>query len=189
MSVATARPSTAAGRLREDAVHGWEYLRFTALLGSALVPRVVRRFLLNAAGAHVESGPGARFSLRGTPRNLTIGPGVYCNTEVTIEAIAPVTIGANAAIGMQVLIATSHHALDDPSDTERLGHWTEAPSGRPVSIGERVWIGGRAVILPGAVIDDDVVVAAGAVVSGHLRSHGVYGGVPAKRIRELEVPA
>ncbi len=44
---------------------------------------------------------------------------------------------------------------------------------------DRVWIGARATILPGAVIEDDVIVASGAVVTGRCLSGGVYGGVPA----------
>ncbi|MFS2032370.1 DapH/DapD/GlmU-related protein, partial [Curtobacterium sp. CT11-45] len=80
-------------------------------------------------------------------------------------------IGDHTAIGMQVLVMTSHHEIGDD------GAWSETASGRSVDIGERVWIGGRAVVLPGTVIEDDVVVAAGAVVRGRLTSHGVYAGV------------
>ncbi|WP_139178725.1 DapH/DapD/GlmU-related protein [Curtobacterium sp. MCBA15_005] len=93
--------------------------------------------------------------------------------------VAPVTIGANTAIGMQVLIMTSHHEIDAE------GRWSDVATGRPVVVEEHVWIGGRATILPGAHIEHDVVVAAGAVVVGRLAAHGVYAGVPAKRIREL----
>lgn len=174
--------STFVSRLREDVVAGLGSVLFTSVLGAALMPRAARRVLLNAAGAQVESGPGTAFSLNGSARNLRIGRGVYFNNRVDIEAVAPVTIGAHTAIGMQVLIMTSHHAIEPD------GSWSRVAEGRAVTIGERVWIGGRATILPGARIDDDVVVAAGAVVSGHLQSHGVYAGVPARRIRELARP-
>ena len=109
----------------------------------------------------------------------TIGTGVFCNKHVSIEAVAPVTIGDDTAIGMQVLIVTSHHGIDAAGD------WDRTASGRAVAIGQRVWIGARTMVLPGAVIEDDVVVAAGAVVAGHLRSGGLYAGVPARRIRDL----
>ena len=172
-------PSTFGRRLVEDAAHAREHLLFTAVLGSVLLPRIVRRLLLLVAGARAESGVGAGFSLTGDPRHLTIGRGVFCNRNVTVEAVAPVTIGANTAIGMQVLIMTSHHDIDAD------GRWNDVPTGRPVLIEEHVWIGGRATILPGAHIEHDVVVAAGAVVVGRLAAHGVYAGVPAKRIRAL----
>ncbi|WP_267420654.1 MULTISPECIES: acyltransferase [unclassified Curtobacterium] len=174
--------STFVSRLREDVVGGLSSVLFTTVLGAPLLPRAARRALLNAAGAQVESGPNAQFSLNGSARNLRIGRGVYFNTRVDIEAIAPVTIGDHTAIGMQVLIMTSHHAIGTD------GSWSSTAEGREVTIGKRVWIGGRATILPGSRIDDDVVVAAGAVVTGHLLSHGVYAGVPAKRIRELARP-
>ncbi|WP_426725015.1 DapH/DapD/GlmU-related protein [Curtobacterium flaccumfaciens] len=175
----TTDPSTFGRRLVEDASYAREHFVFTALLGSPLLPRIVRRLLLRAAGARAESGVGTGFSLTGDPKHLTIGRGVFCNRNVTVEAVAPVTIGANTAIGMQVLIMTSHHEIDAQ------GRWSDVATGRPVVVEEHVWIGGRATILPGAHIEHDVVVAAGAVVVGRLTAHGVYAGVPAKRIREL----
>ncbi|WP_242089354.1 DapH/DapD/GlmU-related protein [Curtobacterium sp. DN_7.5] len=175
----THSPSSPTARLREDLTYGTEHVLFSTLLGSALIPRVVRRALLNLAGAHVGSGPGVGFALTGSARNLTIGTGVFCNKHVSIEAVAPVTIGDDTAIGMQVLIVTSHHGIDATGD------WDRTASGRGVAIGERVWIGARTMVLPGAVVEDDVVVAAGAVVAGRLRSGGLYAGVPARRIRDL----
>jgi acetyltransferase-like isoleucine patch superfamily enzyme len=53
-----------------------------------------------------------------------------------------------------------------------------------VSIGSGTWLGTGAVVLPGAVIGRNVVVAAGAVVRGTVPDHAVVGGVPAKVIRE-----
>jgi maltose O-acetyltransferase len=87
---------------------------------------------------------------------------------------------------MEVLIVTSDHPLEAET-----GHWQRATTPRPVTIGDRVWIGARAIICPGATIDSDVVVAAGAVVAGHLEAGGIYGGVPAKRLgnRVVGVPA
>ena len=165
--------------LREDVSSGLEHIVFSRLVGSALMPRTARRLLLVAAGAAVESGPGGGFTLVGSPKNLTIGHSAYLNRSVFIEALAPVGIGRDSALGMEVMIVTSHHELSSA------GAWSPRSTGRPVVIGERVWIGARATILPGAVIEDDVVVAAGAVVAGRLRSHGLYAGVPAKRIRDL----
>lgn len=179
MTEATGRSSSFASRLREDVAFALEHTVFTSILGSPFLPRFVRRTLLLTAGADARSSVGTGFALAGSARNLSIGSGVFLNKDVSVEAIAPVTIGANTSIGMQVLIITSHHEIADD------GQWDPAPIGKPVTIGERVWIGARATILPGARIDDDVIIAAGAVVTGHLTSHGIYGGVPARRIRDL----
>lgn len=165
--------------IREDTAAAFEHALFTSLLGSVFLPKVVRRLLLQACGADVRSGPGQGFSVTGGVRNLTIERGVFINKSVSIECVAPVTIGSGTAIGMRVSIMTSHHDIDTA------GRWNPVASGRPVVIGERVWIGGGAMILPGSHIADDVIVAAGAVVRGRLDSHGVYAGVPARRIRDF----
>jgi maltose O-acetyltransferase len=165
-------------RLREDAVIAWQQAVYCSIGGSPWLPRVLRRLVFALAGASLQSSPGIKFVLAGRARNLRVGSGVYMNRGVFIDAIGPVTIGDGCALGMETLILTSHHPIDEQ------GHWG-AEVGRPVTIGDRVWIGARATILPGAVIDSDVVIAAGAVVAGHARPFGIYAGVPARRIREL----
>lgn len=165
-------------RLREDTVLAWQQAVYCSIGGSPWLPRVVRRLVFTLAGASIQSAPGVRFILTGQARHLSLGRGVYMNRGVFIEAAAPVTIGDGCALGMETLILTSHHPIDDQ------GRWG-ADVGRPVSIGDRVWIGARATILPGAVVDSGVVIAAGAVVAGHALSGGIYGGVPARRIRDI----
>lgn len=54
------------------------------------------------------------------------------------------------------------------------------------SVGEKVWIGGNVTILPGVTIGNNVVVAAGAVVTKDIPDNTLVGGVPAKKIRDLE---
>lgn len=178
-----AAAAAVARRLAEDVRIAGEHFVFSTLGGSAWIPRIGRRLLFAAAGAAMESAPGFGFRFAGSPRNLTMGHAVYLNQGVFIEAIAPVVIGAGCALGMDVMILTSHHALDAS------GAWSAEAEGRPVTLGDRVWVGARAVILPGTTVDSDVVIAAGAVVRGHCRARGVYGGVPARRIRDFEAPA
>lgn len=57
---------------------------------------------------------------------------------------------------------------------------------KPVKIGNDVWIGGNVTILPGVSIGNNVVVAAGAVVTKDLADNGLYGGVPAHKIKDIE---
>jgi maltose O-acetyltransferase len=52
-----------------------------------------------------------------------------------------------------------------------------------VTIGDRVWLGVGAIVLPGVTIADDVVVGAGAVVTRDCPVPGLYAGVPAVRVR------
>ena len=56
----------------------------------------------------------------------------------------------------------------------------------PVNIGNDVWIGGNCTILPGVTIGNNVVIAAGAVVTKDVPDNSVVGGVPAKVIKQIE---
>ncbi len=55
-----------------------------------------------------------------------------------------------------------------------------------MKIGDDVWIGGNAIILPGVTIGNNVIVAAGAVVTKDVPDNCVVGGIPAKKIKDLE---
>ena len=62
-----------------------------------------------------------------------------------------------------------------------------SPSGgKPVTIGNNVFIGARTLILGPCTIGDNVIIGAGAVVKGRLEANSVYAGVPAKRVMSLE---
>jgi maltose O-acetyltransferase len=181
MKTPTRGPALAAGRrLREDLRLALAHLIFSTIGGAVWMPRIGRRLIYHAAGASMQSGPGAHFVFAGQPCNLTVGRGTYTNTGVFVEAIAPVRIGDDCALGMEVMILTSHHPISQDSSWDPVAH------GRPVTIGDRVWIGARALLLPGASVESDVVIAAGAVVSGHCRSGGVHAGVPARRVRSFD---
>ncbi|UPT76867.1 acyltransferase [Sulfurovum sp. XGS-02] len=56
----------------------------------------------------------------------------------------------------------------------------------PVKIGRNVFIGARSIVMPGTVIEDNVVVGAGSVVRGRLEKNGIYIGNPAVKIRTIE---
>lgn len=146
--------------------------------GSTLVPRVLRWAIYRCNGADIRTVnvfPG--LSLAGPPGNLTVGPGTFINLACFIELVAPVRIGADCQLGMQVMIVTSHHESDVDGRVSRV------PVGRPVTIGDRVWLGARATVLPGVRLADDVVIAAGAVVTADCDTPGVYAGVPARLVR------
>ncbi|MFZ4893078.1 acyltransferase [Plantibacter sp. Mn2098] len=77
------------------------------------------------------------------------------------------------------MIITGTHRLG--AHSQRAGDTQVAP----VSIGEGVWIGARAIVMPGVVIGDGCVIAAGAVVISVCLPDGMYAGVPARRIKDL----
>lgn len=89
-------------------------------------------------------------------------------------------IGDNVMIGPGTLISTVNHPLTPMGRRQHLG------IAKPVRIGNDVWIGGNVTILPGVTIGNNVVVAAGAVVTKDIPDNTLVGGVPAKKIRDLE---
>ena len=76
--------------------------------------------------------------------------------------------------------STVNHPLTPKGRREHLG------IGKPVTIGNDVWIGGNCTILPGVTIGNNVVIAAGAVVAHDVPDNCVVGGVPAKKIKDIE---
>jgi maltose O-acetyltransferase len=58
----------------------------------------------------------------------------------------------------------------------------------PVTIGDNVWIGGRAVVNPGIVVGHNVVIASGAIVTEDVPDNVVVGGNPAEIIKYLDKP-
>lgn len=111
--------------------------------------------------------------------NIFIGENFFANFNLTILDEAEVRIGDNCFIGPNVSIYTACH----PLDAERRNacvEWAE-----PVTIGNNVWIGGSATILPGVSIGDNVVVGAGAVVTKSFPDNVVLGGNPAKVIKRI----
>lgn len=112
-------------------------------------------------------------------KNIHVGENFLTNYNVTILDIAQVTIGDYVMIGPNTLITTVNHPL---SPRKRRGHIGQA---KPVTIGRDVWIGGNCTILPGVTIGNNVVIAAGAVVTKDVPDNCVVGGVPAKVIKEI----
>ncbi|MCL1041880.1 MULTISPECIES: sugar O-acetyltransferase [Shewanella] len=111
--------------------------------------------------------------------NLHIAPQVFINVNVTLQDNAAITIGRQTMIGPNVQCYTASHPLQAD---RRCEGWETA---KPILIGERVWIGGGAIILPGVTIGDEAVVAAGAVVTKDVAPKTVVGGNPARVIRAL----
>lgn len=113
-------------------------------------------------------------------RKIFIGNIFTGNYNLTILDIREVHIGDNVMIGPNTLISTVGHPL---SSVGRRKHLAFA---KPVHIGNDVWIGGNVTILPGVAIGNNVVVAAGAVVTKDVPDNTLVGGVPARKIKELE---
>jgi maltose O-acetyltransferase len=113
--------------------------------------------------------------------NIYLGDNFYANFGCVILDACEVRIGKNCMLGPQVGLYTATHPLDP---TERS---SGKEYGKPVSIGDDCWIGGRAVINPGVALGNNVVVASGAVVTKSFGGNVVLAGNPAKVIKRLNV--
>jgi maltose O-acetyltransferase len=148
------------------------------LIGSSFVPRHARRALYRALGFQIG---GATLSPHLTFKSskVEIGDNVYINEGCSFDNLERVTIGDEVHVGPDVLFGTSSHKSGDTNS--RAGPVFLAP----LVVGRGCWIGARAMILPGVNVGEGRVVGAGAVVTKDCLPHGLYAGVPAKRIRDL----
>lgn len=112
--------------------------------------------------------------------NITVGDNFFANYDCVMLDVCPITIGNNVMLAPGVHIYTATHPLDP---IERSSGYEY---GKPVKIGNNVWLGGRSVVCPGVTIGNNVVVAAGAVVTKDVPDNVVVGGNPAKIIKNIE---
>lgn len=115
---------------------------------------------------------------------LTLGNGVVLGrgSHVVADGRGTVLLGDDVYCGPYVYITSTNHSYDDPD--EPVGkQW---PRSAGVEIGGGSWLGAGAVILPGARLGRNVVVAAGAVVRGEVPDHAVVAGAPARIVRRWD---
>lgn len=155
--------------------------RLIAYLQISLRERLVNWFVHHVIYREKKLKYSVHFTSRVTgSRNLEIGEGVepYLARSggLYIQAINGVKIGEKTMIGPGVKIISANHNIREH------GKWDKCP---PIRIGRHCWIAANAVILPGVELGDDVVVAAGAIVTRSFPSGCVIAGVPAKIIRQM----
>jgi len=160
---------------------GWalQHLWINQIGGSPLTPRPIRLLVYRLGRVRTKTVDiYSRCTIVGTGP-LSIGENSFVNAGCYFEAVGPISIGAETAIGMEAMFVTSGHPIDEN------GRVSTQAVPQPVVVGNGCWIGARAVILPGVTIGDGVIVAAGAVVARDCEPRGLYGGVPARRIKDL----
>lgn len=112
--------------------------------------------------------------------NIFVGENFYCNFHNVFLDICPIRIGDNCMFGPNVQLYTATHPIEPAKRNSGV------ELGKPITIGDNVWIGGSAVIVPGVTLGDNVVVAAGAVVTKSFPDNVVVGGNPAQIIKTIE---
>ena len=112
-------------------------------------------------------------------RNTHLGSNVYANFNLTLVDDTDVYIGNSVMIGPNVTIATAGHPID-PELRRKVAQFNI-----PVRIGNNVWIGAGAVILPGITIGDDSVIGAGSIVTKDIPAGVVAVGNPCRVLRPI----
>lgn len=112
--------------------------------------------------------------------NIHVGENFFANFDCVILDVCEVDIGRDCLLAPGVHIYTATHPLD-AADRRRGKEY-----GRPVTVGDNVWIGGRAVLNPGVTVGDEAVIASGAVVTEDVPDGVVVQGNPATVVKELE---
>ncbi|WP_071130716.1 sugar O-acetyltransferase [Enterococcus timonensis] len=127
---------------------------------------------------------GERVSVQATfncdyGKNIHVGEDFLSNYNLTILDVAPVNIGHDVIIGPNVDIYTVNHPMTVAGRRKYLAQAS------PVTIGNDVWIGGKSTIMPGITIGNNVIIAAGAVVTHDVPDNTLVGGVPARKIKSI----
>ncbi|UCG53855.1 MAG: acyltransferase [Candidatus Latescibacterota bacterium] len=159
---------------------------------SVYVDRLTR---LHASVARIDLGAGTRI-MRGAylcsyVSNARLEEGIVTGANCWVGDHSVLSAGQGGLfLGDNVLIAAHAVLVCGGHDFEKLDRATldQAYSGRPIRIGDDVWIGTNVTILGGVTIGDHAVVAAGAVVNTDVEPYTVVGGVPARVLKRLEPP-
>ena len=111
--------------------------------------------------------------------NIEVGENFYANYNLVILDVGKVRIGKNAQIAPNVSIYTAGHPIHPESRNSGYEY------GIAVTIGDNVWIGGNAVIMPGVTIGSNVVIGGGSVVTKDVPDNVIAAGNPCKVIRPI----
>lgn len=112
-------------------------------------------------------------------KHIRVGKRFFANFNLVILDETYVTFGDDCFVGPNVSIYTACHSTD-PDERQTRQEWA-----RPVTIGNRCWLGGNVTILPGVTIGDNCTIGAGSVVVNDIPANSLAVGNPARVIKKL----
>jgi maltose O-acetyltransferase len=139
-------------------------------LRNALAKRLIANF-----GRSVRVNQKANF---GSGRRIEVGDN--CNLPGGLKVIGDLKLGNDVMMGPDVVFISYNHEASDLTLPMRAQGATES---RPIQVGDDVWIGMRAMIMPGVTIGSHAIVAGGSVVTKDVPEWAIVGGNPAKIIK------
>jgi len=111
--------------------------------------------------------------------HIRIGARTFANFNLVALDVAAITIGEDVQIGPNVQLLTPTHPIEPEPRRAKV------EAGKPITIGNNVWLGGGVIVCPGVTIGENTVVGAGAVVTRDLPANVVAVGNPARVIRSV----
>lgn len=178
----TGRKSIVSRVLNRVATLWLEFVTGVLWWGVGSVPiHHFRRLCYRVAGMTIGAGSSLHMQLRiYDPRFITIGSDTVIGEKSSLDgrrqllnSAGGLTIGSHVDIASEVMIWTSQHDVHDP---------LFRPIEAAVTIEDYVFIGPRAIILPGVTVSRGAIVAAGAVVTKDVSENSIVAGVPAQKI-------
>ena len=164
--------------------------RALRLIGSVLDPRAYLHALklINyyndshvAPRRALKTGPGAKISpnaVFSNPERIVIGANLSLGARCTLWAgpgMGRIVIGDDVLFGPEVMVTAAGYRFDDGAPVT-----AQAMDEEDVIIGNDVWLGTRAIVLPGARIGDGAIIGAGALVRGEIPAYAIAVGIPAR---------
>jgi maltose O-acetyltransferase len=133
------------------------------------------RLIFKKCGTNVNIGRNARF---GNGKKIEIGN----NSGIGMNAVVPgnIIIGSNVMMGVNVTIFGSNHAFDRTDIPMIEQGYKSYP---PVIIEDDVWIGNNVIVLPGRIIKEGTIIAAGTVLTKDYPAYSIVGGNPSRLIK------
>lgn len=111
--------------------------------------------------------------------NIEIGNGCFINRKCHFDLNGKITVGDNVYLGAEVMVLSSSHELGDSTQRASTNY------DLPIEIESGSWIGARVTILQGVKVGKGCVIGAGSLINKDCEPNGLYVGVPAKRIKNL----
>jgi maltose O-acetyltransferase len=149
------------------------------IVAASSLVSVERRCQAYRLGGIDLNGTTLRSGCRFESDRVLFGPDGMVNEGCYFENREPIDVGARCYLGPHVMLVTSTHVLG--VEEQRAGEY----AGRAVTIGDGCWLGARVTVLPGVTVGAGCVIAAGAMVVRDCPPNGLYGGVPARQLRDL----
>jgi putative colanic acid biosynthesis acetyltransferase WcaF len=157
----------------------WHFAGAPVLASRLLAIPALKSWILQLFGARVGKRayikPGVRVKF---PWYLTIGDYCWIGEDVWIDNLCTVTIGSHVCISQAAYLCTGNHDWNSPN--MKLFR-------QPIEVRDGSWVGARATLCPGTTLDVGAIITVGSIASGHIPPYEIWGGNPARHIRDRQL--